>query len=326
MEGSLLVGDYIFVSKLNYGARTPMRPVSFPFTNGTIPGTNIKTYWDGFKLPYFRLPGLGDVKRGDILVFNYPMEADSPYYRPVDKRVPFIKRCVAIPGDTFSLIDADVYINGKKTTAPSESQLDYKIETTGSDINPEVLKKLHISNYEGGELFTMTAASAKILRGYSNIKSETPNIAIKGLQDIQGPVFPVFNPPRIVLGTGLPNYRWNVDNYGPIIIPKKGWTVKLDSLTFPLYERAIEIYENNKVAVSGNDIMINGKKTDTYTFKMNYYWVMGDNRHNSLNSIFWGFVPEDHIIGKAVIIWMSEDKDVQPFGEIRWDRLFKGIK
>ena len=325
MEGSLFVGDYIFVSKINYGARMPMRPVSFPFTNGTIPGTNVKTYWDGFKLPYLRLPGFSDVKRGDILVFNYPMEADSPYYRPVDKREPFIKRCIAVPGDIFNLIDADVYINGKKTTPPAESQLDYKVETTGSDINPEVFKKLHISNYDGAEFFTMTAASAKALREYSNIKSVTPNIAIRGLQETLSPVFPAFNSPSMVLATGPHRYEWNVDNYGPITIPKKGWTVKLDSLTFPLYERAIEIYENNKVAVRGDDIMINGKKTDTYTFKMNYYWVMGDNRHNSLDSIFWGFVPEDHIIGKAVLIWMSEDTEESIFGKIRWDRLFKGI-
>ena len=124
----------------------------------------------------------------------------------------------------------------------------------------------------------------------------------------------------------LPDYKWNVDNFGPIIIPKKGWTVKLDSMTFPLYERAIEVYENNKVAVSGNDILINGKKTDTYTFKMNYYWMMGDNRHDSEDSRYWGFVPEDHIVGKALFIWMSwDDEHARSSARIRWSRLFRGV-
>jgi len=301
-----------------------MRPVSIPFTKNTIASTNVRTYWDGFKLPYLRLPGFGDVERGDVVVFNYPMEADSPYSRPVDKREPFIKRCIAVAGDTFSMISGEVFVNGKKIVAPPESQLDYKIETAGTDLNPEVFKTLNISVYEGSELFTMTGASARALRGYSNIKSVIPHIALGGFSDTQSPIFPVFNPPHVMLKPKLPDYNWNVDNYGPIVIPKKGWTVKLDSLTFPLYERAIEVYENNGVKVEGNDILINGKKTDSYTFKMNYYWMMGDNRHDTLDSRFLGFVPEDHIIGKAPVIWMSEDAGLF-LGKIRWDRLFKAI-
>jgi signal peptidase I len=194
-----------------------------------------------------------------------------------------------------------------------------------AEVNPKTIEDLDITVYPGNNLPTMTKDAANTLKGLSTIKSITPNIAQKGIGDQS--VYPNF--PRFLkfykLASGMPKYNWNVDNFGPIIVPKKGWTVKLDSLTTPLYGRAIEVYEHNKVEIKGNDIFINGTKTNTYTFKMNYYWMMGDNRHDSEDSRYWGFVPEDHIVGKALFIWMSWDDDASFLHKIRWSRLFRGI-
>jgi signal peptidase I len=254
------------------------------------------------------------------------MDADAPLSRPVDKRENFIKRCQGEPGDTLSVVDAQVYVNGKAMPNPPGEQIDYTYTTTGMDLNPQIKKDLEISDYQNVPYSTMTKDAANTLKGYSNIKSITPNISQRGKTDSY-PVYPT-NPNHAVkyfLNGKQPDFKWNVDNYGPIIIPKKGWTVKLDSLTLPLYARAIEIYENNKLEVNGNDILINGKKVDTYTFKMNYYWMMGDNRHDSDDSRFWGFVPEDHVVGKALFVWMSWDDNASFLSKIRWSRLFRII-
>lgn len=317
MERSLLVGDFLFVSKVNYGPRTPMTPIAFPFAHHTMPLINTKAYWDGLELNYHRLPGFSEVKKGDVVVFNYPMEADSPFFRPVDKRENYIKRCQGTPGDTLSLVDAQVYVNGKAAPNPPGEQTDYTVSATG-DINPQIYQDLHISNYEGSTAPTMTVEAAAALKKYSNIKSVTPKIEPK-----EGGEWGVF--PYDAHYPKAHQYKWNVDNYGPVIIPKKGWTVKLDSLMLPIYRRAITVYEHNTLEQVGKDILINGQKTDSYTFKMNYYWMMGDNRHDSLDSRYWGFVPEDHIVGKALFIWMSWDDDASFFSKIRWSRLFRGI-
>ena len=325
MERSLLVGDFLFVSKVNYGPRLPMTPVSFPFAHNTMPLINTKSYWDGIKIPYYRLPGFSDIKKGDVVVFNYPMDADSPMYRPADKCENYIKRCQGTPGDTLSVVNAQVYVNGKAAPNPKGEQIDYTVATNGVDLNPEVKDELEISDYGNG-LQTMTKDAAATLKGYSNIKSIVPNIKPKG-STATGPVFPSSPdyPAYRVLANKLPDYKWNEDNFGPVIIPKRGWTVKLDSLTFPIYERAIELYEGNKVTVKDGSIYINGEKTDKYTFKMNYYWMMGDNRHDSADSRFWGFVPEDHVVGKALFVWMSWDDNADFIHKIRWSRLFRGV-
>jgi len=319
MERTLLVGDNILVSKLNYGARIPMTPISYPFANHTFANTNLKAYWDGLELPYLRLPGFGSVKRGDVLVFNYPQ--DTIDNRPVDKKEFYIKRCTALPGDMLQIDNARVLINGKVEPEPKEMQFEYKIDTTGA-MNPGIFRQLHVTLYEAHLNYAMTRQAASILRTYSTIKSVTQVIAPKGQPDN---VFPRAYPANALLGIHIPDYKWNVDNMGPIIIPKKGWTVKLDSMTFPLYERVIEVYERNKVEVQGNDILINGKKTDVYTFKMDYYWVMGDNWYDSEDSRYWGFVPEDHIAGKALFTWLSWDADAPLLSKIRWNRFLKGI-
>jgi signal peptidase I len=327
MERSLLVGDFLFVSKLNYGPRTPMTPISFPFAHHTMPLINTKAYWDGLELGYHRLPGFSEVKKGDVVVFNYPMDADSPYFRPVDKRENYIKRCQGTPGDTLSVVQAQVFINGKAANNPPEGQIDYKVLTNGMDLNPQVTQDLHVTVYPDQQYPTMTPDAYKTLKAYTNVKSITPNIKPAGEPDQVYPTNPnhPVGPPNLLLGGKQHDFKWNVDNYGPIIIPKKGWTVKLDSVTFPIYVRCISVYENNKVQVVGNDILINGKKTDSYTFKMNYYWMMGDNRHDSDDSRYWGFVPEDHIVGKALFVWMSIDDDASFLNKIRWSRLFKII-
>src|SRR5260221_12566614 len=292
-----------------------------------MPMINTKAYWDGVKLPYYRLPGLSNVKRSDVVVFNYPMDNDSTLYRPVDKRENYIKRCQGIPGDTLSVVNGQVYVNGKAMPNPPGEEMEYSYTTTGVDINPQILDELHITTYEGHMFPAMTKEAANVLKGYSNVKSLSPVLSPRGVPDPSNPVYTTnANKPVVLMLNGKQHdFKWTVDNYGAIIIPKKGWTVKLDSVTFPLYVRCIKVYENNKVQVVGNDILINSKKTDTYTFKLNYYWMMGDNRHDSDDSRFWGFVPEDHIVGKALFIWMSWDDNAPFFSKIRWGRLFRGI-
>jgi signal peptidase I len=316
MEGTLLVGDFLFVSKVNYGARMPITPISFPFSQHTMPFSGTKSYWDGIQLPSFRLPGFGEVKKGDVVVFNYPIDIDSPLYRPIDKQENYIKRCQATAGDTLSIRDAQVYINGKPEAVPQYSQPSFLVHTDSAGINQQLINQLNITfsqqlSTHDFELLMTRQAAAKLKRTAHIISVQEYN-QLNGVYDPD--VFP--HDPRL---------RWNVDNYGSLIIPKKGWTVKLNSLNLPIYRRAIQVYENNKLLVLGKDILINGKKTDTYTFKMNYYWMMGDNRHNSEDSRFWGFVPEDHIVGKAVFTWMSVDSGANFLNKIRWSRVFRVI-
>lgn len=315
MEKTLLVGDFLFVSKVNYGARMPVTPISFPFAHHSMPVTGTKAYYEGIQWKYRRLPGLGEVKRNDVVVFNFPLEADSPYYRPVDKRENYIKRCVAIGGDTLRIINTQVYVNGKATEAPQFGETRYFVKSDGTDFNPQTLEDMEIEvqrSTADDYIFNMTREQAEMIRHWPSVKSVSA--MIRPVNDFEPQIFP--NNQRL---------KWNEDNFGPLIVPKTGWTVQLDSTNLPLYKRAITVYEGNKLELRGNDILINGQKTSSYTFKMNYYWMMGDNRHNSLDSRYWGFVPEDHIVGKALFVWMSWDTNGTFLSKVRWDRLLTGI-
>jgi len=345
MERSLLIGDFLFVSKVNYGARIPMTPVAFPFAHHTLPlTTSTKAYWDGVQWKYHRLPGLSDIKRNDVVVFNFPEgdtvavenQADSYYNmvrnlgresvrntytiidRPVDKRENYIKRCIGIPGDVITVKEGVVSVNGKVEPLKNTGMIPYRIEFKTTDVNMSVFDDIGLKT---GEMQQITANTyianaspemAEQLKTFDFVKSVA--LSPNPLDQPEKGIFP-HDPKRV----------WNLDNLGPIKIPAKGWTVQIDSNTMPLYYRAIRTYEGNKVEQKGKDWYINDKLATSYTFKMNYYWMMGDNRHNSADSRYWGFVPEDHIVGKALFIWMSWDSEASFFSKIRWNRLFKGI-
>jgi len=316
MEGSLLTGDYLFVSKATYGARMPFTPVQNPLLESTITKYQIKTYWDGIQLPYFRLPGFSKIKKGDIVVFNKPEEADPSYDRPVDVRTNLIKRCQAIPGDLLTIVNGQVFINGKAAPNAPKAQTSYKVVTDGNTINPDVFSKLNIEvmAQEDLENYIMIIPQDHLaeFKTYAYIKSVTPVVEPAGSYDAA--VFP-----------HSPKFKWNMDNFGPLLLPAKGMSVALNDSTLVLYSRAIELYEHNTLQRKGNEILVNGKKADHYIFKMDYYWMMGDNRHNSLDSRFWGYVPEDHVIGKALITWMSVDSTQNLWNKVRWSRILKPI-
>lgn len=342
MEKSLLIGDFLFVSKVNYGARMPITPIAFPFAHHTMPLIGTKTYWDGVQWKYRRLPGFQKIKNNDIVVFNFPegdtvaLEAqDDNYYqmvmrsgraavwanysinyRPVDKRENFIKRCIGIAGDTISMTAGLVKVNGKNLPLKPTGWFSYLVEFNTPEINMKMFENMGFQTIQTGMpnvyQFDGTPAMIEKLK-----KSEY----VKSVKEILAPA----NEYDQTIFPHDPKRKWNIDNWGPFIIPKKGWTVNLDSASMPLYERAIRIYEGNKLEKKENHWYINDKKASNYTFKMDYYWMMGDNRHNSADSRTWGFVPEDHIVGKAIFIWMSFDNQGSWFNKIRWKRIFSGI-
>ena len=350
MEKSLLVGDYLFVSKIAYGPKVPNTPLSFPFVHHTLPLTkSTNSYLDWIEFPYWRIPGLGTVHRNDAVVFNYPdgdtvstrFQSNISYYqlvkqygrkrvwsdkknfgdivyRPVDKRENYIKRCIGMPGDSLQIIDRKVFINGKENHDPGKKEFEYKVYTDGQAINPIVLDRLNVT--EGGR--------SNISGRFVYMLSDEARDALKKLPIVKN--IEVFNVPAGLRDPDIfpqdTAYKWNRDNYGPIYIPKKGVTIALNMKVLPLYKRVIRVYEANDLIVKDGKIYINGKQADHYTFKMNYYWMMGDNRHNSADSRYWGFVPENHIEGKAVFVWMSLDPNKSLLdGKIRWNRLFSFV-
>ncbi len=384
LEKTLLVGDFLFVSKASYGPRVPNTPLSFPLVQHTFPIINTKSFIETPQWEYKRLKGFDQIERNDIVVFNFPtgdtvavnkqnpdyytscyfeglsllrsqhpdvtpsteecydagreivraktQEYGEIIYRPVDRRENYVKRCVGIPGDWIEIKNNQMIINGEKQEKIPGIQFNYFVQTDGTPLN-SVLDKLEISledrmyidnnQYAEGikslgfdpnlplyHLPLTEAAYSKLLNtaGVVKIQIETA--------DQPGDVFP--------LGGGK---MWTRDNYGPIYIPKKGAKLALNAYNFPIYERIIRVYENNTLEVKNGKYFVNGKETSTYQFKMDYYWMMGDNRHNSADSRYWGFVPEDHIVGRPVLIWLSLNKDKGLLdGKIRFSRFFKNAE
>lgn len=347
MEKSLLIGDFLFVSKITYGPKVPNTPISFPFVHHTLPLTeNTKSFVEWVKLPYYRFPGLSEINHRDVVVFNFPVgdtvatkASNMSYYslvrnygreaihnnprtfgkviyRPMDKRDNYVKRCIGLPGDTLEIVDRKVFINEKKKEKPKKAQFEYIVKTDGTPIHPRLMERYNIT--EGDTLdrsfsrfkFAMTDEAKEKVRKLPNVKKVSPKIAKDGAWDKQ--IFPHDS-----------TYAWNVDNFGPIYIPAKGKTVNLNTDNIALYKRIIDVYEKNDLKIRNNNIYINGKQTDSYTFEMDYYWMMGDNRHNSMDSRYWGFVPINHIVGKVSFVWLSLD---YRNGEIRLDKMFRIIE
>ncbi|HXC07105.1 MAG TPA: signal peptidase I [Bacteroidia bacterium] len=313
MDKTLMEGDYILVSKLHYGARLPMTPLSVPFFHQRLT-EKIHSYLDWISLPYFRLPGFSSIQLNDIVVFNSPSEPDEKNI-PADERTYYIKRCVARAGDTFEIKDAGVWINGQLLPQPLESESEYVVRTDSSALDSARLEQMHIhpanfTHVKGHYLLQLTLAAADSIRTWKNVISVTLNLPKKGLNDEA--MFP-------------PNRRnnWNTAHYGPLVIPKKGMKLSLCPDSLPFYEKLIADYEHNKLERRHDSVFVNGIYATTYLCKMNYYFMMGDNRNSSWDSRFWGFVPEDHLVGKAILILTSIDRYNKHW---RWNRILKRIR
>ena len=386
LEKSLLVGDFLFVSKASYGPRVPNTPLSFPLVQHTFPLLNCKSFIEHPQWDYKRLKGFDELKRNDIVVFNFPAgdtvavnrqnpdyysscydegsrllksqypnqipTAEQCYslgreivkskaaeygdivYRPVDRRENYVKRCVAIAGDWFEIKNNQLFVNGVAQEKFAGIQYNYFVQTDGTILSAETFDKLHISKDDIAEYSTQQGASDAI--NYLGLNPALPvyhfplnEEAYKAIQQIPG-VKKIVIEPAVFAGEVFPlggGKKWDRDNYGPVWVPKRGAKLILNHYNLPIYERIIRNYEHNKLEVKGNEYYINDKPAKTYTFKMDYYWMMGDNRHNSADSRFWGFVPEDHIVGRPVMVWLSLDKDKDWFsGKIRWNRFFRNAE
>ncbi len=352
MEKTLLVNDYLFVSKFAYGPRLPMTPLSIPFVHNTMPIGDRASYLEWIRLPYIRWFA-SPVKRGDVVVFNLPIgdtvinlpdyQSQRPYYdvcrsmgngntdsgrqlilqdpseypliiRPIDKEENYIKRCVGIPGDTLTIRDHVVYINGQAQPFPPESQTWYKVQTKGQPLDETVLKERYDVAMNLDDEFHPTGQPNEYrmlldTKGHEQLIRDGLALSIVAETDSSPNVYPYS---KLI--------QWNLDNYGPIFLPRKGATITLTPENYAVYQRVIKVYEDNDFQMRDGKFWLDGREVTQYTFKGNYYWMMGDNRHDSQDSRLWGFVPEDHIVGKAALIWMSWDKGV------RWKRLFERIK
>lgn len=347
MESTLLTGDHLFVSKMTFGPKIPQTPLTIPFTDNVFLGK--ESYSTLIQNEYRRMKGFRALRRGDCVVFNFPngdtvlTKAPADDYhaicraagkdyaisqygplriRPTDKKDHYVKRCVAVAGDTLQIKDAQVYINGEAQTVWSGVQNTYTVKTNGSPINPMTLEKVGLNPSEqwydeslpGYPDMALTAARLEKLSSLPNVESVSLN------DDVYPPDYP--DSYKLIFPF-KEEFRWTRDNFGPLWVPQKGTTIALTAENLPLYERIIRDYEHNTLEIAGEEILINGVPSQEYTFRMDYYFMMGDNRHNSLDSRYWGFVPEDHIVGRPAIVWLSLDQSRKFPANIRWNRFFK---
>lgn len=337
LEKTLLVGDFLFVSKFHYGARVPQTAVAFPMVHDTIPVLGVKSYLNKPQIPYLRFPGFENIERNDIVVFNWPVDtvrkffdrSGKHYKKPIDKKSNYVKRAVGVPGDSLSVVNGYVHINGKQLELPDRAkpQFSYVGQTKGQPFNPQSLYKLYditdgYSYNPNNNAFFIQSLSDE---GFERFKNH-PNVAtIRKYIDSAG----------VKNASLFPNdgkRNWNNDNIGPIYIPEAGKTVDITPQSMAFYKEIIETYEGsemgveNRLTINGTQVLLNGKPIDSYTFKQNYYWMMGDNRNNSEDSRTWGYVPENHVVGKPVFIWMSWDSNASGFDKIRWERVFTTVK
>lgn len=351
MERTLMTGDYLFVSKLSFGPKVSQTPLSFPLVHNVLPVTGGESYLTWIQNPYRRLKGFSDVKRDDIVVFNFPhgdtvlkAAPTEDYYthvrlngreythkmygpvvsRPDDKKDNYVKRCVAIAGDTLEIINGQVYVNGEAQQAYPGIQNTYTVYTNGTPVNSKIIEGMGLNPQEiyydsslpGYQNFSMNPDEAKTLLDLPNVLDVRQNI------DVYPPDFPD-SPLMLFPFTG--DFKWTRDNFGPLWIPARGVTVELNSGNLPLYRRIIASYEHNTLEVKDGIILINGTPATSYTFKMDYYFMLGDNRHNSLDSRYWGFVPESHVVGSPALIWFSKSQHKSFPKNIRWKRIFKFV-
>ena len=380
LEKSILIGDFLFVSKFHYGARAPQTAVSFPMVHDTIVGTGIRSYLNKPQIPYFRLPGFQKIKRNEIVTFSWPADTVRKFFvrekgvkKPIDKKSNYVKRCVAIPSDTLEIINGLIHINGKKSIMPYRAKPIYTYSAYNSKgVSASSLIKLGVSDIQRKfKIQEINQYKFEQIRPYLlNVIDNSPEnfivitkskgipyeirlnsrISMTEIKDTKTDLFltnkeadlisksnildslkRTFNEIKSYNTSYFPNnirFNWNEDNFGPIIIPKRNTTVDLTKNNLPIYKKIIREYEKNELTLDLNGtIRINNIETNSYTFKQDYYWMMGDNRYRSEDSRSWGFVPEDHIVGKPVFIWFSIDGINDGFKnwKIRWDRVFTTI-
>lgn len=340
MENSMLIGDHLFVSKFHYGARTPQTPIQFPLAHQTfwgikLFGKEVPSYSDIIQLPSYRLPGLRKPRRGEPVVFNWPPDYKNGF--PTDMKTFYVKRCLAIPGDTFQIINKKVFVNGNELEQPPNSLTSFFVETDRS-IHQRYLRNLGITDYEDGNPYDTYSTNA-IVRNYGDktgfkiFTSYDKAAELAKINGIQSVEEITYEPGSEGTSDVFPQnnlFDWSRDFFGPLVMPTKGMTIEMTPENIALYGEAIQEYEHNDdVVISGNEISIEGQKVDTYTFKQGYYFMIGDNRHNSLDSRSWGFVPYDHIVGKPLFIFWSVDRtnpDAGFFERLRFNRMLDLIK
>ena len=380
LEKSILIGDFLFVSKFHYGARAPQTAVSFPMVHDTIVGTGIRSYLNKPQIPYFRLPGFQNIKRNEIVTFSWPADTVRKFFvrekgvkKPIDKKSNYVKRCVALPSDTLEIINGLIHINGEKSIMPYRAKPIYTYSAYNSKgVSASSLIKLGVSDIQRKfKIQEINQYKFEQIRPYLlNVIDNSPEnfivitkskgipydirlnsrISMTEIKDTKTDLFltnkeanlisksnildslkRTFNEIKSYNTSYFPNdirFNWNEDNFGPIIIPKRNITVELSKNNLPIYKKIIREYEKNELTLDLNGtIRINNIETNSYTFKQDYYWMMGDNRYRSEDSRSWGFVPEDHIVGKPVFIWFSIDGINDGFKnwKIRWDRVFTTI-